>query len=237
MQPAEASDYLRQSAVRSRYSYRRVQISLSRQGALVVVLCVCFSATAVACGSGNTSSTPQTAPSGSSSTLLATGRSVLSTVLPPPTLPTSATRGGGDAIAFCAKYDTVDFPAQDPRYTGSPLPLQITEILRAQPSGSYARPSDYYVYMAWRCIDGHVSTCVADCGYYVYTTDPLNDAMATYCRQNPEASYIPDDVVGVVAKWDYQWVCVGGVATIDRKHNPVDAQGFVANSWRRLPAT
>ena len=210
-------------------------MSLSTHATLVALFCTFLWAAAVACESGNPSSTPQSSePSGSPSRLV-TGRSVPSTVHPQPTLVASATRGGGDAIALCAKYGTVDFPAQDPRYTGSPLPLQITEILQAQPSGSYARPSDYYVYLAWRCIEGHVYSCVRDCGYYAYTTDRLNDAMATYCRQNPDASYIPDEVVGVAAKWDYQWVCVGGVATIDRKHNPVDAQGFVANSWGRLP--
>ena len=194
-------------------------MSLSMRGALIVLFCTSLCG-AVACGSGNTTGTPQAAKPSDS---------------PQPTLTASATRGAGDAMGFCAKHGTVDFPAQDARYTGSPLPLQITEILRAQPSGSYARPSDYYVYTAWRCIEGHVYTCVRDCGYYAITTEPVNDAMVTYCRQNPDASYISDDVVGVAAKWDYQWVCVGGVATIDRKHNPVDPQGFVANSWGRLP--
>lgn len=154
-----------------------------------------------------------------------------------PTFTASAELGGGDAIGFCAKYGTVDFPAQDARYKGSPLPLQITEILRVQPSGSYARPSDFYVYTAWRCIDGNVYTCVhgeASCAYAVPSDQPNNTTVA-YCQQNPQASYISDDVVGVPAKLEYQWVCVDGAPKADRKRVPLDGQGFVAREWGRLP--
>jgi hypothetical protein len=197
---------------------------------LVAILATLAPIAGIALACGNGASTPQTASS--------RGTSAERSVLPPqPTFTASAERGGGDAIGFCAKYGTVDSPAQDARYKGSPLPLQITEILRAQPSGSYARPSDYYVYTAWRCMDGYVYTCThgqASCTYAA-PSDPLNSAMASYCQQNPQASYIPDDVVGVPAKLAYQWVCVDGAPKADRKHHPLDGQGFVADEWGRLP--
>jgi hypothetical protein len=193
---------------------------------LVVLLATLACGAASACGSAARQSATPTP---------AAGRSAAPT--PQPTFTASAERGGGDAIGFCAKYGTVDFPSRDARYTGSPLPLQITEILRAQPSGSYARPSDYYVYSAWRCIEGHIYTCVRGpetCGY-ADPSDQPNGAMATYCREHSQVSYIPDYVVGVPLTSIYWWVCDGGIAKADHKLRPVDAQGFLASSWGRLP--
>ena len=198
---------------------------------LVALLAAVASVVLTASACRTATSTPHSATSPEAS--------VARSVLPPePTFTASAERGGGDAIGFCTKYGTVDFPARDARYQGSPLPLQITEILRAQPSGSYARPSDYYVYTAGRCAEGHVYVCrggLAGCDYAVPSAPP-NNAMIAYCRQNPQASYIPDVVVAPVrAQTVYRWTCDVGVPKVDANRSPVDAQGFFANAWGRLP--
>jgi hypothetical protein len=191
---------------------------LSKQRLLTAMLVALTSVSATAAACNSAASTPSS-PSPS----------------PQPTFTPSPERGAGDAIGFCKQYGTVDFPAQDARYTGSPLPLQIAEILRAEPSGSYARPSDYYMYSAWRCVEGHVSVCSRDCDYGELSHSP-NDAMSAYCLKNPDASYIPDELVGLPVQPDYLWVCEHGLPSANRRRgNPVDAQGFIANSWRVLP--
>ncbi|MGH7153067.1 MAG: hypothetical protein ACREF3_03985, partial [Acetobacteraceae bacterium] len=64
-------------------------------------------------------------------------------------------------------------------------------------------------------------------------TQTLNRGGDFWCRQHPDASFIPFFATGHDSV--YAWRCDGPRAVIARQTVHVDARGFVAENWRHLP--
>lgn len=130
---------------------------------------------------------------------------------------------------------TVDFPTRDPRYSGVALPARILDLLKAQRPGTYARPANFG-YQAWRCIDGAVYACYGGgttCDYAEWNNLPT-PAMIAFCEEHPEVTYMPHSVSRVSIASVYEWGCNQGAPKTSPLRQ-VDAQGFLAGEWHRVP--
>ena len=85
-----------------------------------------------------------------------------------------------------------------------------------------------------RCGDGRLLACNAganlSCGKAnVSQTLP---AGAAWCRQHPEADFIPAYVTGHDSI--YRWRCTQGAPVAGEPVEPVDGRGFIARYWRPI---
>src|SRR6202007_1910319 len=90
-----------------------------------------------------------------------------------------------DPVAYCKAVGTIDKP--EARYTGPKLPAWMARDLNLKAGQSKM--------MEWRCADGAVLACVyganIPCGSKANTSQTLTPAIADYCRQNPDSTFVP----------------------------------------------
>jgi uncharacterized protein len=148
---------------------------------------------------------------------------------------TPAQAGIVDPFNYCAIVGTIDAP--DGRYTGPKLPSAIVDGLQAALNlpGTPAPPTAQNSF--WRCMDGQVYACTV--GANLPCLDKANSSrqpspeMQQFCAAQPDAGVIPAAVTG--HNTVYAWRCSGTTPQIIRQVAQVDAQGYIANIWYRIP--
>jgi hypothetical protein len=129
--------------------------------------------------------------------------------------------------AACGRLGTDDTPRPVPE---SLAPAVNRAFGTSMPADMVARTSTF------RCAGGRVLVCMAGanlpCGPANGSREPAPGA-ADWCRQNPEADFIPAYIVG--HDTIYAWRCRAGAPAIDRQVLTVDPRGFVADYWKTLP--
>lgn len=84
----------------------------------------------------------------------------------------------------------------------------------------------------FRCVGGAVLICITGanlpCGK-ANTSRTLASA-GQYCRENPDASFIPAFVAG--HDTIYRWQCRGAEAVAGEPAEALDARGFVSRLWK-----
>lgn len=129
-----------------------------------------------------------------------------------------------DARAYCQAVRTIDEPA--PPYHGPAMPDWIVKAVESDDPDS----------VEWRCADGAVLACLAAypaaCAQMSTSRTP-HPAMPEFCRQNPNAEYIPR--AGGGGEYSvYLWRCVGRTPVIvpTGSDTGLDARGFRRDDWR-----
>jgi hypothetical protein len=88
----------------------------------------------------------------------------------------------------------------------------------------------------FRCVHGRVMVCTVGanlpCGKANSSRVP-NPGIIQWCRENPDANFIPAAVTGHDTV--YEWQCQAGAPHIVRQVLRVDPRGFVAEYWKLLP--
>lgn len=86
-----------------------------------------------------------------------------------------------------------------------------------------------------RCMGGKVWLCNRGanipCGKA--NARRANAGASAFCRQNPGADSVPMAATGHDTL--YAYMCRGAVARVAKQVSAVDARGFVADAWKRLP--
>jgi hypothetical protein len=128
-------------------------------------------------------------------------------------------------VAYCRAVGTIDKP--DSRYVGPKLPAWMAKELNMQPSqGSL---------MEWRCADKAVLACVyganIPCGSKAQTSQTPTSAIVDFCRQNPNANFVPMVVTG--HETSISWGCHGSNPVVINS-SPVDAQGYTKAYWKAV---
>lgn len=88
----------------------------------------------------------------------------------------------------------------------------------------------------YRCYGGHVQLCTSGanlpCGQANTSRTP-NTGEIGWCRDNPDASFIPAFATGHDTV--FSWRCQNGTPQIERQVLNVDPRGFIAQFWKPLP--
>ena len=130
-----------------------------------------------------------------------------------------------DPVAYCRAMGTIDRP--DARYSGPKLPAWMAAKLHLDPGQGKL--------MEWRCARGAVLACLyganIPCDAKADTSRTPTPAIAAFCSDNPNATFVPMVVTG--HQTVVSWACKGGqpVAT---KVGAVDAEGYAKAYWRRV---
>src|SRR6185312_9086508 len=107
-----------------------------------------------------------------------------------------------DPAAYCRAVGTIDKP--DSRYAGPKLPEWMAAKLHMKASEGDR--------MEWRCAKGAVLTCRyganIPCDAKAATSSEPTAAIATFCRDNPGARFVPMVVTG--HETVVSWACEGG---------------------------
>lgn len=140
-------------------------------------------------------------------------------------------------FAYCRAIGTIDRP--DARYTGSePPPAVVAGLANAlgAPPAAAARSALAHGTF-WRCMGGSVYACTVGanlpCTEKAVTSRRPTATETDYCRQNPGAPFIPMYVTGHASV--YEWACRGAAAVAGKTIAKVDARGYVAGIWYRIP--
>jgi hypothetical protein len=130
-----------------------------------------------------------------------------------------------DPVAYCRAVRTIDRP--DARYGGPKLPAWMAEKLHLDPS--------QVKLMEWRCARGAVLTCLyganIPCDAKADTSRTPTPAIAAFCRENPNATFVPMVVTG--HETVVSWACKDG-QPLPTKVGAVDAEGYAKAYWRRV---
>ena len=88
-----------------------------------------------------------------------------------------------------------------------------------------------------RCARGRVLACLRganlNCGQA--DTRRTNRGAAAWCRDNPDATFVPLYAAGHTGI--YAWACRAGRPVIARQVQQVTPRGFVRGAWRPIPGT
>jgi len=126
----------------------------------------------------------------------------------------------------CARAGTDD--------TLRPIPPTLVPAVNAL-FHTAMRPQVAVRMTVFRCAGGHVLVCGMGanlpCGKA--DTSRTSEGGTAWCRDHPDADFIPAYVTGHATIFD--WRCHGGAPVIVRKAFHVDPRGFVAEFWRELP--
>lgn len=194
---------------------------------LIVAFVTVLASMALACTSSEEAPQPATA---TTSTVTATA--------PAPSATATAPRATfDDPFAYCAAVRDMDAP--DARYIGAAVPSAIVQGIRAATGASPDAPAALFERnTSWRCMDGAVYACTVGanlpCWAKADTSRLPSPTMQSYCLEHPDAAFIPAAVTG--RETIYAWRCGGREPVVDRQVTEVDARGFPANIWYRLPA-
>jgi hypothetical protein len=130
-----------------------------------------------------------------------------------------------DPASYCRVVGTIDKP--DARYQGPKLPPWMAAKLHLT--------SDQGDRMEWRCARGAVLACLyganIPCDAKADIRRRPTDAIAGFCRENPDSDFVPAVVTGheTVVSWD----CQGGRPAV-KKVDAVDPQGYAKAFWQRV---
>jgi hypothetical protein len=87
---------------------------------------------------------------------------------------------------------------------------------------------------AWRCMSGHVYVCnMGATGYgcaHMDTSPQLKAHITAFCRSNPDSQFVPMSVAGTSPT---SWRC-DGMRPVAGTSEPVDKQGYLKRTWRRV---
>ncbi|MEA4907619.1 MAG: hypothetical protein VB089_08365 [Anaerolineaceae bacterium] len=141
-----------------------------------------------------------------------------------------------DPYAYCAAVSNADTPGRE--YVGEAFPDALAQALKDASGASEDAPMQLFQENAfWRCMDGHVYACTVGanlpCESKAVTDVTPTTEMNDFCDINPNAEVIPAVVTGHDTV--YQWRCAGKTPTVVEQVFDVDAQGYIANIWYRLP--
>lgn len=126
---------------------------------------------------------------------------------------------------ICARLDTDD--------TLRPIPASLVPAVNAL--FETRMPSQYAVNSTvYRCAEGHVLICTSGanlpCGKA--NASRTNTGAAEWCRQNPDAVFVPAFATG--HDTIYEWQCRGQVPIAASQTYAVDSRGYIAELWKRL---
>jgi hypothetical protein len=129
--------------------------------------------------------------------------------------------------ALCKRIGTDD--------TTRPIPVDLVPAVNAA-FGMHLTARTAMATTVFRCADHRVMVCTVGanlpCGK-ANTSRAPNPGVIQWCRDNPDASFIPAAATG--HDTIYQWRCHAGTPQIARQTLHVDPRGFVAEFWKRLP--
>lgn len=139
-----------------------------------------------------------------------------------------------DPFAYCEAVGTIDAP--DARYVGPKVPESIALGLQQALQVPNA-PSEFLVNNSvWRCMEGKVFACSfganIPCLEKAETSRTPAPPLTEYCKQNPNAEFIPAVVTGRATV--YEWQCENGSPSIARQLFQPDARGFLSHFWYEL---
>lgn len=130
-----------------------------------------------------------------------------------------------DPVAYCKAVGTIDTP--DSRYTGPKLPAWMAKELNLKTSQGK--------FMEWRCANGTVLACLyganIPCDSKANTSRKPTAAIVDYCKQNPDAAFVPMVVTG--HDTTVSWACHSTNPVVIRSA-AVDAQGYAKAYWRTV---
>jgi hypothetical protein len=139
-----------------------------------------------------------------------------------------------DPFAYCAAVGQIDSP--DQRYSGPTMPDELFQgYLKSaglNPNTDY--PESFKQMTIWRCMDHKVYACNfganIPCDSKANTEKIPTQAMAEFCKQFPDESFIPMSVTGhnVI----YSWHCVKGQPELLEQIDTVDAGGYQSSFWQ-----
>jgi hypothetical protein len=138
-----------------------------------------------------------------------------------------------DPFAYCADIGAIDRP--DARYIGPKITDEVVNgYLKAagiEPNSEY---SDVYKQMTiWRCMGRKVYACNfganLPCDSKANTDKTPTQAMADFCKESPNADFIPMSVTG--HETIFSWRCVKDLPELIEQIAQVDAAGYLANIW------
>ncbi len=131
----------------------------------------------------------------------------------------------GDPVAYCRAVGTIDRP--DARYAGPKLPPWMAAKL--------GLPPDAGERIEWRCARGAVLACVyganLPCGSKAVTSRRPTAAITRFCRENPDARFVPMVVTG--HETVVSWRCRGKRPMVAHV-GATDAQGYAIQYWKRV---
>jgi hypothetical protein len=140
-------------------------------------------------------------------------------------IPSALSRSYDDPVAYCRAVGTIDKPAAP--YAGPKLPGWMATALDLQP--------DQGDRMEWRCAHGRVLACLyganIPCAAKAVTRRRPTVAITGFCRDNPDATFVPMVVTG--HETVVSWAChdkrpvVTSVGAVDR-------EGYAAAYWRKV---
>lgn len=126
-------------------------------------------------------------------------------------------------VPYCRAIGTIDKP--DSRYTGPKLPRWMARKLNLTPGDADK--------MEWRCANGAVLACLyganIPCDSKANSSAQPTAAVSDYCRENPDASFIPAVVTG--HETNVSWACRRGKPYVTGSAE-LDAQGYVKAYWQ-----
>ena len=136
----------------------------------------------------------------------------------------------GDPFAYCAAIRNIDTPVGG----ATPIPAALEPLVIGAlglPAAFAVVPENFY----WRCMSGAVYVCAV--GANIPCSAKANRARQNlgaehYCRENPEATFIPAYAVGHESI--YHWSCSAGHALLGKLWAKIDKRGFRIDFWYRL---
>jgi len=150
--------------------------------------------------------------------------------------PVAAGETFDDPFAYCRALGTVDAP--DARYTGPAVPAAVARGLQkafgvepTEPLAAFERGT------SWRCMNGSVWACNVGANLPCMEKPDFeqqpSDAMRAYCEENPGSDFIPMYVTGHATL--FQWACIGKEVRRGKRTTQLDARGYIASIWHRIP--
>ena len=142
-----------------------------------------------------------------------------------------------DPFAYCAAVGTVDTP--DNRYTGPQINQDIIDgYKKAAGLMASTEPMDMFMKTTiWRCMNHQVYACNfganLPCDSKANTDKTPTQAMADYCKANPDADFIPMVVTGHATI--FSWHCVKNSPQVLDQIDKADAAGYLTQIW--MPIT
>lgn len=149
----------------------------------------------------------------------------------------TAGRQWSSPFAYCTAVGTIDRP--DQRYVG-PRPAPgvvrgLANALGASPTGPGSETFRVATY--WRCMNGEVYACNVGanlpCWAKANTSRSPGSGERDYCQEKRDTQFIPLYVTGHNSV--YEWGCEQGKPVIVKMSDRVDARGYLANLWYRIP--
>ena len=142
-----------------------------------------------------------------------------------------------DPFAYCAAVGTIDKP--DSHYMGTPVPVVIIQgFQKAAGLENNGEPMEILQKSTiWRCMNNSVYVCNfganLPCDSKADTDKNPTQAMQDFCNANPAAEYIPMSVTGHATI--FSWGCVNDTPKLLAQNEQVDAAGYIAQIWYKLP--